>query len=643
MQVERLHGSGASVEAKKKIQGELPSRSQGRMTSDYDSDRTKDGVPVWNGEASTFQSYEERALQWEQGVQWNKRYLCGPRLVSELTGTARKLIVGKRPDWLSFNGGVQYLLEHLRVSLGRPQISDMTDHLNRYFKSTKRKKMESMNDYITRKTEAYERARQALVRVERQYGKEHRRDDWTQWYGSSYSGHHRWSDSWTSWDQQQEGNDEGTHPQGEGDGGDDEEEEFHEAEDERSSQGRGSSWYQWGSHTGSYQSRPTVEDEAWKRDSRELLPDFLQGWYLLQDASLDASEKNMIQTAIQGNFGLQNVAQELRAQWTEEDLRKRDQGGRQAGLWQEEVQLGEDLEGEDRQAYFYDDLVKEGMTDEGLGLMCDAEENVERAYAMVEQARRTLREAREKQKSVKMSRQYYKTQTWKPRSWDKGGKGGKGFGNKCLRCGGAHRTGACPDKPAGSGQFNEEESAPFVCYTEEEEKNEEAMASFGNNKSTQDAINEGMGIIDGGATRTLASVHALEKLMEVNQKKYGNNGVQEVNTKEQVTFGFGNSSKDKCISTAKVEISANQKPGLLQVHALDKGTGPILISVETLRSLGAVIDFQADLVAFRNLDKYKVVPLERSSSGHQLLPLSEDLYSKARNCKTAVPSLADLC
>ncbi len=615
------------------------------MTSDYDPSRTKDGVPVWNGEASTYQSYEERALQWEQGIQWNKRYLCGPRLVSELTGTARKLIVGKRPDWLSFNGGVQHLLDHLRSSLGRPQISDMTDHLNRYFKTTKRKKMETMNDYITRKTEAYERARQALVRVERQYGKTRGPDEWHDWHGSSHSGQSWRHDRWATWEPPQEEAHGEQEQEGDGslhDGG-----EEHEDEDERSSQGRASTWYYWGSQSGSYGSKSTLDDEAWKRDSRDLLPDFLQGWYLLQDASLDASEKNMIQTAIQGNFGLQRVAQELRAQWTEEDLKKRDQGGRQAGLWQEEVQLGEEVDDEeDRQAYFYDDLVKEGMTEEGLGLMCDAEEDVEKAYAMVEQARRTLREARDKQKTVKMSRQYYKTQTWKPRSWEKGGKGGKGkgYGAKCLRCGGLHRTGQCPDKPAGTGQFNDEEAAPFVCYTEDTEKPEQAMASFGNNvKSTQDAINEGMGIIDGGATRTLASVHALEKLMEVNQKKYGSNGVAEVNTQEQVTFGFGNSSKDKCISTAKVEICANQKPGLLQVHALDKGTGPILISVETLRSLGAVIDFQADLVAFRNLDKFKVVPLERSTSGHQLLSLSEDLYSKAKCCKTAVPSLAELC
>lgn len=34
---------------------------------------------------------------------------------------------------------------------------------------------------------------------------------------------------------------------------------------------------------------------------------FLQGWYLLQDAALDANENNMIQTAIQGSFGLQGT------------------------------------------------------------------------------------------------------------------------------------------------------------------------------------------------------------------------------------------------------------------------------------------------------------------------------------------------
>ena len=66
---------------------------------------------------------------------------------------------------------------------------------------------------------------------------------------------------------------------------------------------------------------------------------------------------------------------------------------------------------------------------EGLEIMWTAEEEVEAAYAMMEQAKRTLHEAREKQKMVKMSPQYYKTNSYRPRTWEKGGKGNtKGSG-----------------------------------------------------------------------------------------------------------------------------------------------------------------------------------------------------------------------
>ena len=65
--------------------------------------RSKDGVPQWSGDAASYQEYEEQALQWEQSVEYKKRYLCGPKLIQEMSGTARKLVTGKRPDWLSFN------------------------------------------------------------------------------------------------------------------------------------------------------------------------------------------------------------------------------------------------------------------------------------------------------------------------------------------------------------------------------------------------------------------------------------------------------------------------------------------------------------------------------------------------------------
>ena len=62
-----------------------------------------------------------------------------PRLISELQGPAKRLVIGKKPDWVSFPGGVQVLLNTLRASLGKPQVSEMADYLTKYFHQTRRK------------------------------------------------------------------------------------------------------------------------------------------------------------------------------------------------------------------------------------------------------------------------------------------------------------------------------------------------------------------------------------------------------------------------------------------------------------------------------------------------------------------------
>ena len=119
--------------------------------------------------------------------------------------------------------------------------------------------------------------------------------------------------------------------------------EYHDAEDwqgsdggtQRNSQAGWNQWRSWWS--------PGSEDATWKSAAPEILPDFLQGWYLLTDANLDAQERNMVQTAVQGNFGVERIAQELRTQWPEDELRRRDQGGRASSLWQDEAAEDEDL------------------------------------------------------------------------------------------------------------------------------------------------------------------------------------------------------------------------------------------------------------------------------------------------------------
>ena len=131
--------------------------------------RTKDGVPTWNGEANSFVAYEEAALLWEQSLTWEKRYTAGPRLVQELTGAAKRLVAGRDAGWVAFRGGVTILMDHLRKALGKPRVNEVTDLLATYFKGCKRKSQESMNEYVTRKFEAYFRASQALKRVAPHY------------------------------------------------------------------------------------------------------------------------------------------------------------------------------------------------------------------------------------------------------------------------------------------------------------------------------------------------------------------------------------------------------------------------------------------------------------------------------------------
>ena len=112
-----------------------------------------------------------RKPPWYGNSQWHgiSGGLCGPRLANELTGVARRFILGMPVDWLSYARGVQQLMDHLRGSLGLPQLPEMTDHLTKYFKQGRRKRGESMGEYITRKVEVYSRAKQALSRVLKTY------------------------------------------------------------------------------------------------------------------------------------------------------------------------------------------------------------------------------------------------------------------------------------------------------------------------------------------------------------------------------------------------------------------------------------------------------------------------------------------
>ena len=140
-------------------------------------------------------------------------------------------------------------------------------------------------------------------------------------------------------------------------------------------------WAAWRRH------RPTDEHEAWVHEE-ELLPEFLQAWYLLADAGLNAQERNMIQTAIGETYTIQRMSQELRAQWPEDDLQRNQlPQPRASGYWHERKEDSEDDETEE------ETLIANGMNEEGIALMTAAVEAEEEAMTALHQAKRTLREA----------------------------------------------------------------------------------------------------------------------------------------------------------------------------------------------------------------------------------------------------------
>ena len=612
-------------------------------------ERNKEGVPCWDGDASTFQEYAEVAALWEQSIPYHKRYLAGPKLINELTGTARRFVMAKDPTWVSYEGGVQVLLDYLRQNLGLPQMSELSDFMAKYFRFSKRRRNESMNDYITRKAELYARTKYSLSRVQQRYepkktpssrsdpgpsdlrrsltngsgppseapeapephdlprpgwnaGPPHV-EDWlrdTEEPEDPWSGYRRDQWSWHDWQPSSQ---------------------WHER--------------QWYPNKNNYQS----SGQLWDHDGPELLPDFVQGWFLLQDAGLETAERNLVLAALKNDFSVLRVAQELRNQWGDEDLRRRDMSQRGAA-WVVSEQPSDGEAVGDWDSPDYAQLVESGLNAEGLAVMESAEDTAQEAMVTIEKNKRTLREAREKQKFVKMSRQYYRSGDRNfRRPPNREGQLPDGAGIKCLRCGGPHRVAHCPQKHKDQATLAQhDELAPFVCYADTAGGEQACMASA--NITTAQAVEQGKAVLDGGATKTLASVAALERIMELNNGKNGCHGVRNLDLADRPMFGFGNSTTDRCLSTACLDITAGGRKGELRVHTLDRGEGPLLFSVEALRSLGAVIDFQADLAVFRNLDPTQVVQLERSSTGHQLLPLTEDLFAKATKTAEPVPGLS---
>ncbi|CAK9048591.1 Uncharacterized protein SCF082_LOCUS27048 [Durusdinium trenchii] len=143
-----------------------------------------------------------------------------------------------------------------------------------------------------------------------------------------------------------------------------------------------------------------VSDHA-SVEAEKFLPDFVVAWMLLQRSGLDGSERATIIASLRNHFTTEKVKEALKLNWTEEDLRKRDQT-RGSTL------IAEDYEEDD--AFLHEGMPPPAptwMTEEEIEEYNYLTQESEEALAAIQGARRTLRDAREKQSMMRKSRQFY--------------------------------------------------------------------------------------------------------------------------------------------------------------------------------------------------------------------------------------------
>ena len=162
---------------------------------------------------------------------------------------------------------------------------------------------------------------------------------------------------------------------------------------------------------------------------------------LLDKSGLDSMEKSIIQGEAKGNFTLTGIENALRAHWADDAIKKRDGEGRHSSLFQ-----GEDDDEEYEMPLDEADAFYEGWTEREKAWYQEAKEDEQHAWLQMQGAKRTMKEARARQREVKMTRKFYKSYPILSGGRSTSYKNDKEKG-PCFKCGErGHHKRECPKR-----------------------------------------------------------------------------------------------------------------------------------------------------------------------------------------------------
>ena len=511
-----------------------------------------DEVPTWDGDPSSFETFATSCQWFEASLKDTERKLAAPRIWQKLSGSAKSVARHLDPQEFSTANGVTKLLGILRESpLQKLPVPDSFQRLERWT-GLRRTNAESIAQLLVREEDLFVELQQALKRArqERERGQ-------VKEMGVGGMRERDPSQSPTR------------PPQGFPSTADVPDEAREEA---------------------------AVSSSPKANETSGFFEDELRGYRLLKAARLNNTEKQHILTLTKNSTHFRAIRRALRTLFSDETM----DDGRQVPkrtVWYADEPWNETDEWWSAAGETWDDSEVYWTADEWAAYSWDSwddsdwgwheeestaspsaaasgsptnasadvssevdeKQRLAEAYALAQEANKTLAEAKRAVASVRAARGYYDSSGLKGSPAGKGkrasskGKGKKGYG-ACFICGGyGHSYKQCPDrfgpKAKGKGKVH------YVVYEDYPVPDVNVLQMH--DCFELQTMDVHKAIIDTGATESVAGVACMARLVDDGNQPYT------VCLRDRPTFRFGNGMTQQAVSKISLLTPALQRSFLL--------------------------------------------------------------------------------
>lgn len=120
------------------------------------------------------------------------------------------------------------------------------------------------------------------------------------------------------------------------------------------------------------------------------------------------------------------------------------------------------------------------------------------------------------------------------------------------------------------------------------------------------------GIIDSGCSRTLIGQDTLNQFLRLYHEQH----IQAPTTRPQHNlFRFGNGQEELSEKVVSMPVTIHGRAGRIECCII-KGEAPLLLSRNTMKSLRAVLDFEAETISIEGSEPR---PLQKNSAGQYII------------------------